>query len=174
MKKLILIATIALSNLAGAQNNDYTLELSMFQGLNTRVGMFDAQLTFDNGLFVDAGVYGMNHFFPDYTGGRADDYVNLFVGYHFKPVTSGELAPLVWEIGAGFVADGTGETFTSPTIRTVDVAFRNVLRYPVQISDRFVLSADIGNQFAVGSSNNLKYDFNNIWFVGLTSTLVLK
>lgn len=174
MKKLILIATLAFSTFAGAQNNDYTLELSMFQGLNQRVGMFDAQLTLDNGLYVDAGIYGMNHFFPDYTGGKADDYVNLFVGYQLSPVSAGPLAPLQLEVGAGFVADGTGETFSSPTIRSVDIAFRSMLSYPLEISEKFNLSADIGTQLALGSQNNLKYDVSNIWFIGLTSTWVIK
>lgn len=174
MKKLILIVTLAFSTIAGAQNSDYTLELSMFQGMNTRVGMFDAQLTFDNGLFVDAGIFGVNHFYPDWKGGKADDYANLFVGIHHKPVQSGPLAPLTWELGLGFVADGMGETWYLPSVRTVDFAFRNVLRYPVQLSDQIVLSADFGNQFAVGSDNNMKYDISNIWFVGLTSTWVIK
>ena len=174
MKKVILIATLAFSTVAGAQNNDYTVELSMFQGINTRVGMFDAQLSMDNGFYVNAGIYGMNHFFPDYTGGRADDYVNLFVGYQFNPITTGALAPLKVKLGTGFVGDGTGAKWTSPTILTMDAAYRGVLSYPLEISDQFKVSADIGYQYAIGSKSNLKYDTSSLLFVGLTSTWVIK
>jgi len=174
MKKLILIVTLAFSTIAGAQNSDYTLELSMFQGINTRVGMFDAQLTFDNGLFVDASIFGVNHFYPDWKGEKSDDYANLFVGIHRKPLQNSPLSSLTWELGLGFVADGMGETWYLPSVRTVDFAFRNVLRIPVQVYDKIVLSADFGNQFAIGSANNMKYDISNIWFVGVSSTWVIK
>lgn len=174
MKKLLLVATVLISTLGVAQHNDYSLELSMFQGMNTRVGMFDAKLKFNNGLFVDAGIYGVNHFYPDWRGTKADDYGNLFVGSHRKPFKTGQLAALSLESGLGFVVDGMGEKWYLPSVRTVDFAFRNVLRYPVQLSDKVILSADLGNQLAIGSDNNMKYAVSNIWFVGLTSTWVIK
>jgi hypothetical protein len=174
MKKLLIIAAVLMTTLGVAQNKDYTLELSMFQGMNTRVGMFDVKLKHENGLFVDAGIYGVNHFYPDWRGTKADDYGNFFLGSHRQPFKKGPLAPLTWESGLGFVVDGKGEEWYMPSVRTVDFAFRNVVRYPVQLSDKIVLSADFGNQFAVGSSNNLKYETSSIWFVGLTSTWIIK
>jgi hypothetical protein len=174
MKKLILIITMAFSTIVDAQEKDYTFELSAFQGMNTRMGMFDGQLTFDNGFFINAGIYGLNHFYPDWKGTKADDFANLFIGTSHHPTTFAPLSDLVWEIGVGITVDGMGETWYQPSIRTMDLAFRNVLRYPVRLTDKWIVSADLGNQIAIGSPENTKYEVNNLWFVGLTGTWRVK
>lgn len=174
MKKSVFIIAMAISSIVVAQEKDYTIELSAFQGMNTRMGMFDAQLTFDNGFFVNAGIYGLNHYYPDWNGTKADDFANLFIGTSYHPTTFAPLSALIWEIGVGTTADGMGEKWYQPSLRTMDLAFRNVLRYPIQVTDKMIISADLGNQIAIGSPENMKYEVNDIWFVGVTGTWRVK